>query len=36
VAGVISYVYNSFGNKGPAVTPADVKKVRAGGAKKKW
>jgi nitrite reductase (NO-forming) len=26
IAGVITYVYNSFGNSGPVVTPADVKK----------
>lgn len=26
IAGVITYVYNSFGNTGPVVTPADVKK----------
>ncbi|MCM2283013.1 MAG: copper-containing nitrite reductase, partial [Bdellovibrionaceae bacterium] len=29
VANVITYVMNSFGNKGPATTPDDVKKVRA-------
>lgn len=26
IAGVITYVYNSWGNKGPVVTVADVKK----------
>ncbi len=26
IAGVITYVYNSFGNSGPVVKPADVKK----------
>ena len=26
IAGVITYVYNSFGNSGPVVSPADVKK----------
>jgi nitrite reductase (NO-forming) len=29
VAAVITYVYNSFGNKGPTVTAAEVKKVDA-------
>ena len=26
IAGVLTYVYNSFGNSGPTVMPADVKK----------
>jgi len=26
IAGVVTYVYNSFGNSGPVVKPADVKK----------
>ncbi|MCX6139570.1 MAG: cytochrome c [Candidatus Kapabacteria bacterium] len=28
IAGVLTYVYNSFGNSGPAVKPADVKKYK--------
>jgi len=27
IAAVITYVYNSFGNKGPTITAADVKKI---------
>ncbi len=30
IANVLTYVMNDFGNKGPAVTPAEVKKVRDG------
>jgi nitrite reductase (NO-forming) len=29
IAAVITYVYNSFGNKGPTITAAEVKKIDA-------
>lgn len=34
VAAVLTYVRNSFGNKGPAILPENVKKVRAASEKK--
>ncbi len=34
VAAVLTYVRNSFGNKGPAILPEKVKKVRAASEKK--
>lgn len=34
VAAVMTYVYNSWGNKGPVITAAEVKKIRADGKKK--
>ena len=38
VAGIASYVRNSFGNSGGMVTPADVARVRAemAGRKSAW
>lgn len=33
-AAVITYVYNSWGNSGPTVTEAEVKKIRSKGKKK--